>query len=142
MVGCTGVNDPVRRGWSQRHGVVGGGNGGYVPASSQRGDQGVMVWVLGGTSWGHRGARHMGACRRQVAKELHRWVQSGELVPAQEDRRHWGPDPATSRWCWSRGCRQTASPVHPRPMEPPRLELLPSRPPLRGRWPPLVVEVR
>jgi hypothetical protein len=37
VVGCTGVDDPVRRWWSQRHGVVGGGERGWVPASSERG---------------------------------------------------------------------------------------------------------
>jgi hypothetical protein len=35
VVGCTGVDNPVRGGWSQRHGAVGGGKGGCVPTSSQ-----------------------------------------------------------------------------------------------------------
>jgi hypothetical protein len=37
VVGGTGVDDPVRGRWSQRHGVVGGSEGVGVLASSQRG---------------------------------------------------------------------------------------------------------
>jgi hypothetical protein len=36
VVGCTGVDDLVRGGWSQRHDVVGGGKGGGILASSGR----------------------------------------------------------------------------------------------------------
>jgi hypothetical protein len=37
VVGGTGVNDLVRGGWSQRYGAIGGGERGWVPASSERG---------------------------------------------------------------------------------------------------------
>jgi hypothetical protein len=42
VIGCTGVDDPVRGWWSQRHGVVGGGEGVGVPSSSERG-----AWCCG-----------------------------------------------------------------------------------------------
>jgi hypothetical protein len=85
--------------------------------------------------------RRKGAYQRQVARELRRWMQAGEPAPAK-DGRHWEPDPATWRWCRSRGCRPTAilGLGRPRPVEPPRVELLPPRPPLRGRQPPSEVE--
>jgi hypothetical protein len=35
VVGCTGVDNPVEGGWSQRHGVVGAGKGGCVPTASR-----------------------------------------------------------------------------------------------------------
>jgi hypothetical protein len=53
VVGCTGVDDPVRRWWSKRHGAVGSGEGGRVPAASERGPRcrggGPCRRELGGT---------------------------------------------------------------------------------------------
>jgi hypothetical protein len=42
VIGCTGVDDPVRGWWSQRHSVVGGGEGVGVLASS-----GCGTWCCG-----------------------------------------------------------------------------------------------
>jgi hypothetical protein len=57
VVGCTGVDAPIRGGWSQRHGAIGGGKGGCVRASGKRG--------LGG----HGG----GPQRRELRRSLGRW---------------------------------------------------------------------
>ena len=84
MVGCTGVNDLVKGGWSQRHDAVGGSKGGGILASSE--------WEL----------------RRSLGRRGH------SREPAPEDGRHSGPDPATWRWFQSRGCRTMTSPSrHP-----------------------------
>jgi hypothetical protein len=37
VIGCTGVDDPVRGWWSQRHVAVSGSEGSRVPVSSERG---------------------------------------------------------------------------------------------------------
>ena len=42
VIGCTGVDDPVRGWWGQRHGAVGGGEGvGVHPPAN--GEHGVVV---------------------------------------------------------------------------------------------------
>jgi hypothetical protein len=37
VIGCTGVDDPVRRRWGQRHGAVCGSEGNRVPTCNERG---------------------------------------------------------------------------------------------------------
>jgi hypothetical protein len=37
VIGGTGVDDPVGRRWGQSHGAIGGGEGGRVPAGTERG---------------------------------------------------------------------------------------------------------
>jgi hypothetical protein len=72
VIGCTGVDDPVRGRWGQRHGAICVGEGGRVPASSERGP-----WCRGRRSrrwelrrsrgrWGHAVWRHaVGGWRSQ-----------------------------------------------------------------------------
>jgi hypothetical protein len=108
VIGCIGVDDPVRGWWSQLHGVVSGGEGSWVPASNKRGP-----WCRG------RCPRRRELRRGQGSRghAIHRrqrcavgWCSQESPVPAPEDGRHWGPDSATWRWCQSRGCRTTVSP--------------------------------
>jgi hypothetical protein len=57
VVGGTGVDYPVGGWGSQRHGVVGGGEGVGVPASTQRGPCGVGDVPIG---WSGGGAGFVG----------------------------------------------------------------------------------
>jgi hypothetical protein len=83
VVGCTGVDDPVRGGWCQNHGAVGGGKGGYVPTSSQarRGSHGVgprrheLRWSRGRRGhaiWGHAEGRWRGSSVGGCSQESRR----------------------------------------------------------------------
>jgi hypothetical protein len=83
VVGCTGVDDPVRRWWSQRHGVVCGGERGWVPASSEWGPgcrgRGPRRRELG---WGRGRRGHV--VRRHVVGRRRRCAVGGR---SQESRR-------------------------------------------------------
>jgi hypothetical protein len=83
VVGCTGVDDPVKGGWCQHHGAVGGGKGGYVPTSSQarRGSHGVgprrheLRWSRGRRGhavWGHGEGRWRGSSVGGCSQESRR----------------------------------------------------------------------
>jgi hypothetical protein len=69
VVGGTGVDDLVRRGWSQHHGAIGGGERGWVLASSERGSGshggGPLRWGRGRR--GHAVRRHAVGRRRRCA---------------------------------------------------------------------------
>jgi hypothetical protein len=104
VVGGTGVDDPVRGRWSKRHGVVGGGEGIGVLASSQRGP-----WWCGRGP--HRLLRRWcWVSRWRVVRwrALGRWRGQKEPAPELEGERHRESDPTTWRWCRSKGCRMTA----------------------------------
>jgi hypothetical protein len=84
------------------------------PASSERGpgSRGGGPRRREMRQGGSSGARRKEACRRKAAEVHCRGSRLRELAP--EDGRHWGPDPATWRWFWSRGCRTMVSPsCHP-----------------------------
>jgi hypothetical protein len=64
VIGGIKVDDPVRRWWGQSHGVVGGGEGGRVPAGSERGP-----WCRG--RWPRRRELRRGQGRRWHAVWRH-----------------------------------------------------------------------
>jgi hypothetical protein len=105
VIGCTGVDDPVRGWWSQRHGAIGGSEGVGVPASSGRGPRCCSRCP-------HR--MEQGWCRgcRWRAVRWHAICRWRGQESRSQRARHRGSDPSTWRWCRSRGCRSTASSGH------------------------------
>jgi hypothetical protein len=84
VVGSTRVDDPVRRRWSQRHGAVGGGERGWVPASSERGP---------GNHGGGPRRRELRRGRGGIGHDVWRYVVGRRRRCAVGRRSH-------ESWCW------------------------------------------
>jgi hypothetical protein len=63
VVGRTRIDHPVGGRWCHHHGVESGGEGGWIPSSSQQGSR-CWVGIPGGGSWGRAGV--VGGTPREV----------------------------------------------------------------------------